>query len=305
MKPHQWSAVVHLAKQAGNDIMLELEKGKDLKVEHKADGSIVTQADIRANKRIVEGLNALTPEIPILSEEMDAATQQEIMKQPLYWCVDPLDGTNTAHKYAMGQKDHTGFGVLIGLVKNGEPVFGVAHYPAAEDGKGVTYNTNWTGTAAFCTRGNGETKPITVRNYSRGPMQIAAGFRGAAPEMIAGRPAHNRPDVGGSRILRAAEGAVHVGYMGNDGPISFGFWDLAAPAAILRAAGGDLVTLPGTFGDHQQRGALAKSESLRFDGTHYAEHIGPGKPFLPACMAAGLGTLKFLGMALQETLRIR
>ena len=72
MKPHQWSAVVHLAKQAGNDIMLELEKGKDLKVEHKADGSIVTQADIRANKRIVEGLNALTPEIPILSEEMDS-----------------------------------------------------------------------------------------------------------------------------------------------------------------------------------------------------------------------------------------
>lgn len=305
MKPYQWNAVVNLAKQAGEDIMQELAKGAALEVEHKADGSPVTQADLRANARIVAGLQALTPDIPILSEEMDEATQQEVMKQPVYWCVDPLDGTKTAHEYAMGQKDHTGFGVLIGLVKNGEPVFGVAHYPAAEGGKGVTYNTNSTGTAAFCTRGDGEPRPITVRDYSRGPMQVAAGFRGAAPDSIAGRTAHNRPDVGGSRILRAAEGAVHVGYMGNDGPISFGFWDLAAPAAILRAAGGDLVTMPGAFADHQQRGALAQSESIRFDGTHYAEHIGPGKPFLPACMAAGLGTLKFLGMALQEPMRTR
>ena len=38
-------------------------------VEHKADASPLTAADLAAHRILVEGLERLTPEIPVLSEE--------------------------------------------------------------------------------------------------------------------------------------------------------------------------------------------------------------------------------------------
>src|SRR5471030_829422 len=62
-----------------------------MRVDGKADGSPVTEADLAADRIIAEGLARLVPQIPALSEErVDLA-------QPLYqgsfFLVDPLDGT--------------------------------------------------------------------------------------------------------------------------------------------------------------------------------------------------------------------
>ena len=56
-----------LARTAGKAIMGIYEK--DFNVEYKADESPVTDADLAAHKVIVAGLQQLTPDIPILSEE--------------------------------------------------------------------------------------------------------------------------------------------------------------------------------------------------------------------------------------------
>ncbi len=302
--------VVDIAKRAGTLIMAHLNNPATLGVDYKEDGSVVTLADTEASALIVrdlsgEGLpskfgHCLTPGIPVLSEEMPLEQQQAIMKQGLYWCVDPLDGTRTAKQYSEGAKEQTGFGVLISLVQNGEPVFGVAHYPAQGpivDGvpAGCTYYTSANGKSAFCDSGQGKPARLRANRATGDALTMAAGYRGAAPEAIAGKRAENHPSVGGSRIIRAAEGAVDIGYMGNDGPVSFGFWDLAAPHAILKAAGGELVTMPGDFHAHQQAGTMRQSKPLRYDGSMFIE----GKeslPYLPACMAAHRDTLQALGM---------
>src|SRR5450759_1429163 len=62
-----------------------------MRVDGKADGSPVTEADLAADRIIGEGLARLAPEIPVLSEERAG------LAQPLYrgsfFLVDPLDGT--------------------------------------------------------------------------------------------------------------------------------------------------------------------------------------------------------------------
>lgn len=302
------SQVVDIAKRAGDAIMAILNDPTQLGVEAKLDDSPVTNADKAAHALILrdlsgEGLpsklgHCLTPGIPVMSEEMTLAEQQAVMKQGLYWCVDPLDGTKTAVKYAEGDKTQTGFGVLISLVKDGVPVFGVAHYPA----EGKTYYTSANGKTAWREDAQGRQR-LKVALPAAEPLSMAAGFRGAAPAAIAGKTVENHPSVGGSRILRAAEGAVQLGYMGNDGPqISFGFWDLAAPHAILKAAGGELLTMPGGFDAHQQPGALRNGVSVRYDGSIYIDGK-IGMPYLPGCLAAGKDLLRSLGAPLAPRAR--
>ena len=301
--------VVRIAREAGDAIMAQLADTATLGIESKSDDSPVTEADKRAHAIIMQlgeknpdGYSlgeVLTLGIPVMSEEMPLEQQQAIMKCNEYWCVDPLDGTRTAVEYSKGHKENVGFGVLIALIRDGKPVFGVAHYPAqgalGKNGKpvGVTYYTSADGKKAY--RQEGEAPRARIRTtLAHDPLVAACGYRGVAPQQIAGKCVTNRPDVGGSRIIRTAEGVVDVGYMGNDGPISFGFWDLAAPHAILKAAGGQLVTLSGALSDHAQPDILKQSEVVRYDGSHWATGA-QGKPYLPACMAAGRDTLRYLG----------
>jgi 3'(2'), 5'-bisphosphate nucleotidase len=63
-----------------------------MEVVSKADDSPVTAADIAAHKVILKGLQALTPDIPVLSEEAPQSWEERQHWQR-YWLVDPLDGT--------------------------------------------------------------------------------------------------------------------------------------------------------------------------------------------------------------------
>ena len=57
-------------------------------------GDLVTNADLAAEKVVLDVLAAATPDIAVLAEESGAAGEQDGLR----WCVDPLDGTtNFAH----------------------------------------------------------------------------------------------------------------------------------------------------------------------------------------------------------------
>jgi myo-inositol-1(or 4)-monophosphatase len=62
----------------------------------KADGSIVTAADLAAQDHVRAALAAAYPDIPLLAEEMSADEQEAVLRQSRRgaWCLDPLDGTS-------------------------------------------------------------------------------------------------------------------------------------------------------------------------------------------------------------------
>lgn len=65
--------ICQLARDAGDAIMQVYDGAKPMDVVSKADDSPVTAADIAAHTVILKGLQTLTPDIPVLSEEAPGA----------------------------------------------------------------------------------------------------------------------------------------------------------------------------------------------------------------------------------------
>lgn len=91
----------------------------------KADGSPVTEADLKASKIINQVLSISGH--PVIDEETDKIPFEQRQRWAKCWCVDPLDGTKEFIK-RNGE-----FAVNIALIENGKPVLGVIASPVNED----------------------------------------------------------------------------------------------------------------------------------------------------------------------------
>ncbi|MDP1574051.1 MAG: 3'(2'),5'-bisphosphate nucleotidase CysQ [Coxiellaceae bacterium] len=115
--------VLTIAKQAGDVLSAHFHSAFLPSVTMKSDKSPVTQADIAANKIITEGLQKITPDIPVLSEENTIPDFDARQSWKQYWLVDPLDGTrgfiNKSREFC----------VCIALIENQLPIFGVIYSP--------------------------------------------------------------------------------------------------------------------------------------------------------------------------------
>ena len=116
--------IVTIAKEAGNAIMQVYKQ--DFKVEYKQDSSPLTLADKKANDIIEDGLNQLSVNFPILSEEGKEIPYEDRKHWEYFWLVDPLDGTKEF------VKKNGEFIVNIALIYKDTPVLGVVYAPALD-----------------------------------------------------------------------------------------------------------------------------------------------------------------------------
>src|SRR5471030_1869293 len=93
-----------------------------MRVDGKADGSPVTEADLAADRIIGEGLARLFPEVPALSEERAHAAKPPYRGS--FFLIDPLDGTK---EFVAGRDEFT---VNLALVTNATPLLGIIGAPA-------------------------------------------------------------------------------------------------------------------------------------------------------------------------------
>ena len=219
-----------LAKQAGEKI-LEVYN-TEFAVEEKDDKSPLTAADMASHKTIVAGLTALTPDIPVLSEESAKIPYEERNAWQTYWLIDPLDGTKEFIK-RNGE-----FTVNIALIDNGVPVLGVVYVPVS----GVTY-AGCVGQGAIKeVPGEGE-KPIHVRKLGDGPVAVVGSrsHQGDSLKAFLARLGdHEIVSMGSSlKICLVAEGVADV--YPRLGLTSE--WDTAAAHCVVEQAGGSLTDL--------------------------------------------------------------
>lgn len=113
-----------IAREAG-DLIAKRYRDRSVETETKADGSLVTEADLESDQLIRTRLAAVSS-LPILSEEAAKAPYADRKEWSRFWLVDPLDGTRD---FVQRTGD---FCVCIGLIEKGEPVLGVVHAPMLE-----------------------------------------------------------------------------------------------------------------------------------------------------------------------------
>lgn len=113
--------VLTIARLAGNKI-LDIY-ASDYTIEHKEDNTPLTTADLAADQIIRTELKALTPDIPVLTEESVHIPFETRSQWKRYWLVDPLDGTREFIK-RNGE-----FTVNIALIDNHQSILGVITAP--------------------------------------------------------------------------------------------------------------------------------------------------------------------------------
>ncbi|WP_336367045.1 3'(2'),5'-bisphosphate nucleotidase CysQ [Marinobacter sp. C2H3] len=223
--------VLAIAESASDAVLAIYQT--DFAVDFKDDKSPITAADIASHKIIVSGLAALTPDIPVLSEEGAQMPWSERQQWARFWLIDPIDGTRDFTQ-------RTGeFTVNIALIEHGEPVLGVVTAPAL-------------GEAFWGARGEGAHK--RERNGVSHAIQVAT--PGHVQRVVASKNhlnsdtrafieqlgEHELVQAGSSlKFCRIAEGRADI--YPRLGPTSE--WDTGAAHAVLLAAGGSIRTLEG------------------------------------------------------------
>lgn len=204
---------------------------REIEVSHKDDASPLTQADLAAHRHIAAGLAALTPDIPLLSEE-GADTPYDIRRGwTRYWLVDPLDGTKEFIK-RNGE-----FTVNIALIVEGRPLLGVVHAPAL----GETYVAA-EGLGASRVRGD-QRESLQTRAWPADPAVLASRSHADArtDALLAKLPAHGLTSKGSSLkfcLVAAGEADLYPRL----GPTSE--WDTAAAQCVVEQAGGAVLQWP-------------------------------------------------------------
>lgn len=229
-------AVLRIGFMASAAIMRVYDS--EFAVEHKADDSPLTLADREAHHLITTSLHALTPEIPVLSEE-SSAEQHAFATRSRWsrlWLVDPLDGTR---EFVNRNGEFT---VNIALVIDQRPMLGVVFVPATQEAY-----VGMPGSGAQRIRqvdAQLHSQPIRTRRAPKVPVVLGSrSHRGdSLADMLVRLGPHELVGAGSAlKFCRIAEGVAD--FYPRLGPTSE--WDTAAGQALVEAAGGQVLGLDG------------------------------------------------------------
>jgi myo-inositol-1(or 4)-monophosphatase len=218
-----WTQVLDLAsttaQRVGAQLLLDFGHVQGLE---KADGSLVTQSDEWADREIRSSILKAFPDHAILSEEGN----HEFTDAQWTWIIDPLDGTTN---FTRGIPL---WGVSIGLLYYGEPVFGYVYFPPVNQ----AFHGYWAGTTGLS-------------------LPIGAYLNGRQIHVSQDQPSGNHFFSFCARSLQVWQpgfpckvrmlGVATYNFLAVAAGSSLGgveatpkIWDLAAVWAILHAAGG-------------------------------------------------------------------
>ncbi len=231
--------VVHAAIRAGHKILEVRDAGFD--TEKKGDGSPVTIADQKAEAIIIETLEYLSPDIPIVAEERFAAEGGAGLEgASTFFLVDALDGTKS---FVEGGDGYT---VNVGLVEDNRVIMGVVYVPVTD----VIYVGDVVAGKAFkiinASTPNRLSSHIQVRKRPDEGAVIVSSIHhidSETKDFLAKFPtAIIEPTSSSIKFCCIAEGIADI--YPRFGSIME--WDTAAGHAVLNAAGGHVLAPDGS-----------------------------------------------------------
>jgi len=194
----------------------------------KWDGpQLKTEADLIAHRCFVEGLRAIEPDFPVVSEE-NPASQFEVRPER-YFLIDPIDGT------ASLAGGFPGWVCQVALMERGRPTLAAIVAPdlgqvyTAKLGAGAWMN------GGKLSLGGNPNRCILTDNYPEP--------KGSAIAVMEHLNCTGYLECGGIslKILRIADGTADVFFK----DVVVRDWDLAAPQLVLEEAGAVLRLITG------------------------------------------------------------
>lgn len=221
-----WTSVLDFSQEVTQKVGTQLmsDFGR-VQATNKDDGSLVTQSDRWADQTITKAIANHFPTHGILSEE----AQHVFPDQEWCWIIDPLDGTTN---FTRGIPI---WGISLGLLYKGTPVFGYVHFPPLRQSFHGFWNAEFgVENGAFV---NGQaihssTESLSSNHFFNLCSRSTAVMQQPFPCKIRmlGAATYNFLTVATGAVLGGVEATPKI-------------WDIAGAWVIVQAAGGIWVSL--------------------------------------------------------------
>jgi 3'(2'), 5'-bisphosphate nucleotidase len=217
------------------EIILE-SRAEDLDVQHKSDGSPVTIADKKSAAYLTEVLSKSFPYGMLNEENMNNDTRS---KHEYSWIVDPLDGTIS---YINGDD---GFGIMIGLVRDGSPVLGVTYRPLKNE---LCYGI--LGEGSYISHDCGDTR-LMVNKSEEISLLVSGHRQNDEVDQVINKlnPAKLRHMYTGFKTTEVAKGNANLFVCPES--VEMCLWDVCGTSLILEEAGGRATDVKGNLIDYK------------------------------------------------------
>jgi myo-inositol-1(or 4)-monophosphatase len=227
------NVAVMAARRAGHTLIRKMASLDKLKVEEKAHNDYVSDADLAAERAVIETIHKHYPDHAILAEETGVQGESDTV-----WIIDPLDGTtNYLHGFPV-------FAVSVGVQVKGRMEHGVVYDPLRQE-----LFTASRGAGAYL-----EGRRIRVshcRKLDQSLIGTGFPFRQAESEMepymamlrkvLGHTQGVRRPGAAAIDLCYVAAGRLDAFWETRLSP-----WDMAAGSLIIREAGGIISGLDGS-----------------------------------------------------------
>lgn len=201
--------------------------------DEKQDGSFVTEADLRVQRKLSAWLAQQWPDIRFLGEEMESEAQGSLLDSdsPL-WCLDPLDGTTNF------VSEIPYFCISLALIASGRVHVAIVYDPNRDEcfvaipGKGSTLNGRRLGPHGCRTGLAGATALV---DFKRLPQTLST-------RLVTETPYTSQRSFGSVALdlCWIAAGRCDLYLHGRSN-----IWDYAAGLLVLEESGGQSCTLDG------------------------------------------------------------
>lgn len=228
------SRVLPMVVDAG-EIALRYYKSQ-VTVDYKAPKDPVTDADREINALLVGELRRAFPDDAILAEESADVPEMRVHRRRL-WCVDPLDGTQEFTE----RVDHQ-WAIMVGLAVAGMAALGVVYPPTrnalyvgiVSEGAWAWEDDRWRLLRVSEVRDPREATVAVSRSHRSERVDRVLAELGIQREIRHGSV--------GMKVTLLATRAADVYIHPTPGTKE---WDLCAPEAIVKAAGGEMTDMFG------------------------------------------------------------
>lgn len=233
----QQNKILSLMRECGK-IMLsahDIESNENNITAKGGDGNFVTVFDVKVQETLIKGISELLPDARFLAEEKDNSSED--FSKGYCFIIDPIDGTtNFIH-------DMRASAISVGMLYNGEPVFGAVFSPYADEmfvankGEGAYLNGNPIKTAS---------RPLCEALFSFGTSPY---YRSELAEHSF--DVAKRLFMKCSDLRRSGSAAIDLCFLAC-GRTDIFFedllspWDYAASFVIVNEAGGHLIKMDGS-----------------------------------------------------------
>lgn len=227
------NVAVMSARRAGSALIKKMVNLEKLKVDQKGHNDYVSDADLAAEKAVINCILKHYPDHAILAEESGVQGESDTV-----WIIDPLDGTtNYLHGFPV-------FAVSIGVQINGRMEHGVVYDPLRQE-------------LFTASRGQGahlEGRRIRVsgqKQLERALVATGFPYRQADTDLqpylqmlgkvVRSTSGVRRPGAAALDLAYVAAGRLDAFWETGLAP-----WDLAAGSLLIREAGGMVTGLDGS-----------------------------------------------------------